>query len=346
MEIKEIENTIDDYNSTFLKLDFQGKQLAYPIINSLRKACINQVPIYAFHPSKIKILRNNSVFDNSYMKGRLSNLPITKINHEIKFLQSKYYKNINFDDPKAERHPNDDQQIEYYLKAKNNGPEKLLNVTTNDLHISVNSEIIENKEKYSTKNPILLIQLRQNEEVELSMKGVLAIGELDAIFDSSNAYYEEITPDHYYFMIESNGQLDEYNIILRACDIIIEKNKLIKENINNNQYHMMVTDNNSMILEIDNEDYTCGGPINHILQNMDKVLFSGISKPDFMQKNIMIKFKVDKKYNLIDVLNEAIEQSITLFEEIREKINSMYKGDNREYNNSTKSENKKINKKK
>ena len=42
---------------------------------------------------------------------------------------------------------------------------------------------------------------------------------------------------------------------------------------NNNQYNMMVTDNNSMILEIDNEDYTCGGPINHILQNMDN--FSG-----------------------------------------------------------------------
>jgi DNA-directed RNA polymerase subunit L len=345
MEIKEIENTIDDYNSTFLKLDIQGKQLAYPIISSIRKACMNQIPIYAFHPSKIKILRNNSVFDNSYMKGRLSNLPIPKINHGIKFLQSKYYKNINFDDPKAERHPDDETQIEYYVKAKNNGPEKILNVTTNDLRISVNSEIIENKEKYSTKNPILLIQLRQNEEVELSMKGVLAVGELDAIFDSANAYYEEITPTHYYFMIESNGQLDEYDIMLRACDIIIEKNKLIKENINNNQYNMMVTDNNSMILEIENEDYTCGGPINYILQNMDKVLFSGISKPDFMQKNIMIKFKVDKKYNLIDVLNEAIDQSITLFEEFREKINSIYKGDNNS-SKSSKSETKKTNKKK
>ena len=38
-----------------------------------------------------------------------------------------------------------------------------------------------------------MIQLRTGEEFECSMKAVIAVGELDAIFNASNAYYDEIT---------------------------------------------------------------------------------------------------------------------------------------------------------
>lgn len=327
MDIKEISNIEDEFNSTYLELLISGKNIGYPIINALRKACINQIPTYAFHPSKINILHNKSVFDNSYMKGRLSQLPITKINHDLKFLPLKYYKDVNFADIKLDKHPDDNMLIEYYVKVRNDGPDRVLNVSTNNLQISINNLKIEPSEKYSKKNPILLIQLRPGDEFECSMKGVLAIGEIDAIFDSSNSYYEEIAENKYSFKIESNGQLPEYEIILRACEIIIEKNKIIKENINNNQYQMLITENNSMILEILNEDYTCGGPINFILQNMDKIIFSGITKPDFMQKNILIKFKAASEYKPIDVLNDAIDQSVKIFEEIKHKINSLYKGE-------------------
>jgi hypothetical protein len=50
---------------------------------------------------------------------------------------------------------------------------------------------------YKGKEPIVLIELRPGEEFECSMKAVLAVGELDSIFDSSNSYYEEITDNHY-----------------------------------------------------------------------------------------------------------------------------------------------------
>ena len=318
--ITEVENIIDDYESTFLKLIFSGNDVYYPFINSLRKACINQVPIYGFHISKINILRNNSVYDCSEMKLRLSQLPIKNINHEVVLLPLKYYKNVNFADNKIEKHPDDNTNIEIYVKAKNNGPEKMFNVSTNDIKININNEIIKNETIYSKKYPILLIKLRPGEEFECSMKAVLATGELDSIFNASNTYYEEISENKFEFCIESSGQFSEYEILLRSINIIIEKLNLLKENIKLNQYNIIITKSNSMIIEISNEDHTCGGPINFILQNMKEVLFSGVSKPDFMQKIISIKFKVADNYNPLEIFDQAVNKTIKIYENINNKI--------------------------
>jgi DNA-directed RNA polymerase subunit L len=343
MQVKEISNTEDSYGSTCLQIEISGKNVCYQTINTIRKVCINQIPIYAFHPDKIKITRNSSVFDNSYMSCRLSQLPITKFNHNIKFLPSKYYDGVNFADPKIERFSEDKYQINYSIKKKNEGPIDLLNVSTNDLVISITSvelekdnlvsdEIIPVKNKYSEEKPILITQLRLGEEFECSMKAVIATGELDGIFNASNTYYKEISPDKYLFSVESNGQLSEYEILIRACEIIIEKLKLMKENINSEQFTMIKTQNNSLMLEILKEDHTCGGPINYMLQNMKEVKFSGINKPDFLQKIINIVIQTDEKTTPLDCLNKAIDQSIKMYEDFKDKFNELYKGKNKKEN--------------
>ena len=337
MQVKEISNIEDTYGSTCLQLEISGKNVCYQIINAIRKVCNNQIPIYAFHAEKIKITRNSSVFDNSFMSCHLSQLPITKFNHNIKFLPSKYYENINFADPKIERYVEDIYQINYSVKAKNEGPENLLNVTTNDLVISITSatnekdklvsdEIIPPKDKYSEKYPILLTQLRLGEEFECSMKGVLAIGELDGIFNASNTYYKEISDNKFLLSVESIGQLPEYEILIRGCEIIIEKLKIMKENVKTDQYNSLQTTNNSLILEILKEDHTCGGPVNWVLQNMKEVKFSGINKPDFLQKIINIVIQTDDKSNPIECLIKAIDQCIKIYDEFKENFEGLYKG--------------------
>lgn len=324
--IKEKDYIVDDFDSSCLTLDISGKNVNYAIINSLRKVCIDQIPIYALHRSKIKILRNSSVFDGTDMEVRLSQLPIKRVPHNVKLLPLKYYKNVNFIDPKTERHPNDNINIEYYLNIKNNGPEKILYVTTDDMRISINNDIIENKKIYKGIEPITLIQLCPGEEFECSMKGVLAVGELDGIFNASNTYYDEITENHYILNIESNGQFTEYELLERGIEIIIEKLKVIKENIIQEQYSMILTENNSVKIEIKNEDYTCGGPINYILQDMTEVICSGVSRPNNMEKNIALTFSVNKNYKSIDVLTDAIDKTIDLYDNIKEKVINLLKG--------------------
>ena len=117
--IKEKSYITDDFDSSCLTLEISGKDVNYAIINSLRKVCIDQIPTYALHRSKIKILRNSSVFDGTDIEVRLSQLPIKRINHNVKFMPLKYYKNVNFADSKLERHPDDTYNIEYYLNPKN-----------------------------------------------------------------------------------------------------------------------------------------------------------------------------------------------------------------------------------
>jgi len=153
------------------------------------------------------------------------------------------------------------------------------------------------------------------------MKGVLAVGELNSIFNSSNSYYKELKEnEHYLFSIESNGQLDEYELLLRGINIIIEKLKIIKENIINLQYEMIVTENNSIKLEIKNEDFTCGGPLNYVLQGMKEVEFSGVYAPNQMEKNIGITCVIDKKYKIIDVFSKAIDNTIEIYNSIEKKV--------------------------
>lgn len=324
--IKEQTYKTDEFDSSCLTLEIYGKDVNHAIINSLRKVCIDQIPIYALHRSKIKILRNSSVFDGTDMEVRLSQLPIKRVNHNVELLPLKYYKNVNFADSKLERHPDDTLNIEYFLNVKNNGPEKTLYVTTDDLRISINNEIVESNKIYQGKEKITLIQLCPGEEFECSMKGVLAVGELDSIFSASNSYYDEITENKYIFNIESNGQFTEYQLLEKGIQIIIEKLKIIKENILQDQYSIILTENNSVRIEIKNEDYTCGGPINYILQNMKEVTFSGISRPNFLEKNIALTFSVNKNYKSIDILGIAIDNTIELYENIKKKVINLSKG--------------------
>ena len=94
IQIEQTEQQVDEYGSTKLNLLIHGKDVSYPLVNSIRHVCTNQIPIYAFHSSKINIFKNTSVYDNSYMKDRLNQLPINNINHDIKYLSSLYYKNV------------------------------------------------------------------------------------------------------------------------------------------------------------------------------------------------------------------------------------------------------------
>ena len=324
-EVKEISHTVDNFDSTSLILDITGNDVNYTIVNSLRKVCMDQIPIYAMDRGKIKILRNSSVFDCTDMEVRLSQLPIKRIIPNVIYLPLKYYKNVNFADPKMEKHPDDTMNIEYYLNIKNNGPDKVLYVTTDNLRISIDNEIVENKYIYRGKEPITLIELRPGEEFECSMKAVLAVGEINAIFNASNSYFKEITPTHYNFTIESNGQLDEYELLLRGISIIIEKLQIIKENILQKQYDIVITENNSVQIEITNEDYTCGGSINWTLQNMKEVIFCGISKPNFMEKNIMLTCAIDKNHKPIETIEKAINNTIEQYKNIKKKFEKLSK---------------------
>ena len=140
MNIKELEYSKDNYDKTILKLEISGDKMHYTVVNSLRQACIGYIPTYGFHPDKINIIKKNDdkkpIYDPTYMKCRLSQLPIRNIECNVQYLEQKYYKDIDFNN--YEKHPEDNVEIEYYINVKNDKNIQVLDVTSDNFLIKVN----------------------------------------------------------------------------------------------------------------------------------------------------------------------------------------------------------------
>jgi len=334
--IKENEYIKDEYSSyiyknkkehyQYGKLKLHIKGLPYQILAPIRKVAINQIPIYAFPNEKINITKNTSAFDNTYLRNHLSQLPIPNLNEylekQITLLSPDYYEHVNFADPKRDKHPDDTIEIEYFIKGKNTGDDKIKYITTNDMDIMINNNKI--TKLYNEKHPFTLIQLRPNEEFECSMKAVLAIGELNAIFNASNCYYKQNSEFDFDFMISSSWQYPEYDLLIKSCDILIEKLNIIKKNYSNYN-NVMNTENNSQCVIIDDGDYICGNPINYFLQSDKDIMFSGISRINFIEKKIKFVFKGKDKVDLTKKFNKAVDDSINLYTNIKKQLNKLNK---------------------
>jgi hypothetical protein len=188
INIKEIDTRkFHELHGSLMALEFSGKSLNVKHINAIRRVAMDDIPIYAFPPELIKIEGNTTIFNNDYMRLRLSQLPILNLDSEIDYLDNKYLNmGINFDDPNFIRYEKE-KVIELYINSYNNTPDNM-NVTTNDINYVEDGEPIS---KYSAKYPILLTQLRPNETFKAHMKAALSNGLKSNIFSAaSNCFYD------------------------------------------------------------------------------------------------------------------------------------------------------------
>ena len=305
MNIKEVSYKKDDINGSLLVVKFKGEHAVYQIINPIRQACINQIPIYAFDASKINIIKNTTVFDNTEMKLRLSQLPINNITSE----------SLDID--------NEEYEIESYVRKKNDTFD-IMYINTNDLIIKINNKLIDNKEMYSKEYPIVLTKLRSGEEFECSLKSVLNIGEYNSIYNGSNCYWQKISDEEYDLKIESNGQNKEYNMLIKVCDILINKFKMLHKNFSNEQYKVVTFGKNKVIIEINNENYMTFGPINYMLQNIKDVEMSGISRTSYLEKKMQLTIKTYNDDQITNILT-AINNCISLYTNIKNDLIKIFK---------------------
>ena len=302
MNIKNVSYKNDEINGSLLVINFKGKHAVYQILNSIRQACINQVPIYAFDAKNINIIKNNTVFDNTETKLRMSQIPIYNLELD----------NYNNND--------DDNEIivEAYVKKKNNTL-KLMYVDTNDIIIKINSTLINNTDMYSKDYPIVITKLRPNEELECSLKSALNNGDYNSIYNGSSCYWKKHSDEEYDLKIEGNGQMKEYNLIIKVCEILIDKFELLYKNFSNEQYKVVTFGKNKVIIEIYNENYITFGPINYMLQNLEDVHKSGISPISYLEKKMQLSVETYNKNPLEDILI-AINDCVKLYTDIKNDL--------------------------
>jgi DNA-directed RNA polymerase subunit L len=308
-----------------LVLEISGKSINCIVINTLRRILLEEIPIYSFCNETINITENKSALNNDQIKLRLSLLPIYNINNNLKVLPEKFWKTIDFSSADREMHPEDDVKIEISGEFINNSP-TIMNVTTNDIKIYKNDEIIK---MYDSEFPILLIQLRPNDIFKFNMVGALGIGKRNSIWSSATCYYDDyqigVTDEEshkYEFKIESQGQMDENVLFIKACDVMLYKLEKIEYFIKNTYYTSKVKNSTKIKLDLDNEDHTIGNILNDIIQNHPNVTKSGCTKPDHLVNRIVIKVETNKNDPTIPLF-ESINHLKKIFDTLKTHVKKL-----------------------
>ena len=317
IKIKEIaKQEFKNLQSSQLVLELSGKTVNDVLVNTLRRLSYDYVPTYAFPSELITIDKNISVFDNDYMRLRLSEITIHNITNKIAYLEDKYWKDINFSNPNREKHPDDNKILEMYVNVINDTKE-VMNVTTEYAKVFENG--VELKGKFDSKFPALIIQLRPEGAFSCRCVAALSIGKNNHIFCAAgNGYFDDSGVNKYNLTLESQGQMSEYEILYKSCTVMKEKLKLTKELIKN----IHNVSNNTLRLELKNEDHTLGYMLNEFLQNNKEILFSGVAKPNLLVDTMIITLSSVNKSPLI-IVQETIDYATKIFDNIQNQIKKL-----------------------
>jgi DNA-directed RNA polymerase subunit L len=197
-----------------------------------------------------------------------------------------------------------------------------MNVTTDNMEYYIEGE----RKEYPKRNkdaPILLIQLRPQETFKCVMKGCLGVGENNNMWSAAHTYYDEIEENKIELTLESMGQMTEYDVLIKSCKLINMKLDNIKSEIKKRVADKTIKEEQTLILELENEDHTIGNLINNSLQEHTDIIFAGLSKPNHLVK--MIRFKIHAANNKtpLKAIYEVIDFLMEIYNSIENNIQKM-----------------------
>ena len=282
-----------------LELQFKGSDINHVILNTLRRTILLNLPNYAFHPQNIQIETNTSSYNNDMLRLRISNMPIINLvpsEDTLKLL----------DDLENDRNIILDKTLSMVVEYENKTMD-IVPVTTNNIKFFINDEA-------APEYPIdfLLVKLKPNQKIKLVASTNLDIPKKSDIYTSvAICTYEYEEENDIIFKLESRGSLTEYEIIRRACKIIINKlssilDKLLKLNFTNKS-------NGNIILE--KETFTMANLITNGLQNHKNIEFAGYKIDHLLIEEAEIKYATDGK-DIRDILKDTITKQIKIYEKI------------------------------
>jgi DNA-directed RNA polymerase subunit L len=310
-----------DKDNMCSRLEFDIKGVNHTIVNTFRRIILTNIPIYSFN--NITISENTSVFNNNYMKLRISNMPVFGIASENpiftppkKTVAKEDVGDLGDIDSNIAYGANDEainssslKLLTMYVDYVNNTNE-IITVGTNDCKFYFAEKQIPSP--YSINIPIIKLQTKQ--KIKLSAITELGIEETSAIYSPvSIMTYKKIAEENYIVTIESRGQLDEKKIFQYAHDNI----KMMLDN-----FLQLIPDKEDISgkLLMTNADHTIGNLISEGLQEHKKVKFAGYNSPHLLDKKIIFHYELIEKMNIKDIITEIVKDYIELFYDINKKI--------------------------
>ena len=232
-------NKYDDTYNNYVIYGIKGSKINNVIMNTIRRCIIDMIPTYAFDKDDIVITKNSSIYNNDYMRLRLSQFPIINVDNSRetieKSLELEYEANISSFEQKIEdidiikkkeemKNLEKSQNFTMVVNVKNTSS-SVLNVTTdtNGVKFYYRGKLIESP----YKRKLLIIKLKPGEEFSCNAASMLNIGMkyVNHMATSVCVFAEPETnsSDEYKLNIESLKQIPEKELVIRACLIINKK---------------------------------------------------------------------------------------------------------------------------
>jgi DNA-directed RNA polymerase subunit L len=331
IELKVI-NMNNDLGESSLEYKLSGPDINYTVVNTIRRVIFKYIPIYAFNQFKFE--KNTSVFNNSYIKLRLKQIPIWGIENKLDTIEINKKEPVIDIPEENEVELGDDvalesdtnlnsstlKQLTMYVNYKNK-TNNIVCVTTNDAKFYFDEKNIPSP--YETPIPIVKLQAKQ--EIVFSAITDIGIEEINAMYSPVCINtYKMVNENEFNLTLESRGQITEKRILNVALHNI--KNKL-------NNFMKLVSDENKVKMEVDvlegvlivnNEDHTLGNLITRGMQQHSDISFAGYNLPHPLSNKVHFNFKLNKG-KIIKVMKDVVDYYLTLFDKINKLVNSNIK---------------------
>jgi DNA-directed RNA polymerase subunit L len=286
-------------------VNIKGKDINYIIINTLRRICLQLIPVHAFHPEDVEISVNTSVYNNDIIRLRLSNFPIYGMENNIELVDQ-----VNeIENNKYTEESLDKLSIFFSKKNETSG---IINLTTDDCEFYMGDKKI----KSIYKNPLLIVRLNPLQEIRGSCKSSVGVQLTNGIYSAVQACcYEELKDNEYLFKVESCGEISEKDILRRACMVIDKKIDTFK-----NKFADTQIEGNKLELTLKNEDHTFGRLITYFLQNHKATTYAGGRMDHPLNREFDIVLESNGSKKLKSIIMESFNEIQSLYKKIRTSI--------------------------
>jgi len=298
MSNKNISVKMAEYDNTFmntrLEFSFSGKDVSHPLVNSIRRIALSDLPIYSWNTS---ITKNNSVFHNNYMKNRIKAIPVIGIENKSVFFNNKQeegeddeednfllFDNVDINSQDESVDTSSLNNINMYLDYTNDTKD-IVTVSTDNCTFYYHGKKINNP----YKNPIPIVKLQANQQIKFS--SVSEIGtELNntAEFSACSIFsYEMLSDDKFNVFVESRGQIDEKEILIRSVENL--KKQLLDLNES-------ISDENEMVgtLKVGDQDHTLGNLVSYYALKDKYVDMFSYNLPHPLDRVIHFNYRLNK----------------------------------------------------
>lgn len=295
----------DSFEANHLHFIIKGKDVNHVIVNTLRRILLDEVPNLSFIKENIDIIKNTSVYNNDYMKSRIENLPILNVKYKSKLEDLLKYRKSIRTKKYIENEENEENEsiLTMYCNYKNDS-DNYYDVTSEDVEFYYNDKKIDT----IYKNPILIVRLKPNEEIEFSARTKEDIGLNNSIFSNVGiCCYEIINDNEFLFKMEPRSFRNSYELLELACEIIIFRLKELLDKISNKKFS---NDNRGKIM-LNNEDHTFGNLLTKGLQENKYIELAGYTLEHLLIRDITIDYICHD--NIKNVLENVLENYIKLF---------------------------------